>query len=227
MKMNSIKYTLCGILTVCSLLMVTFALAGEVRISNVRGTQFTVSWTTDQPCKGEVMYFKDGLAEEITYDDRGKDYVGTTHFVTIKHLKPNTTYYFKTVSSGDIIDDNDGSSYLVNTGPALIPSGSLQPAGRIYEEDGKTPANGAIVYITVEGGMGKSAPVATLVDENGYWYVELVNSRTADLQGLFAVTGDDVLGIEVDGGLMGAVALITSATDNEGGTNLRRPIILE
>jgi len=115
----------------------------------------------------------------------------------------------------------------VNTGPTLIPQGSIQPAGRVYQNDGQTPANGAIVYVNVVGSEGDSAPLTTLVDENGYWYVELVNCRTDDLKKLFQVAINDELEVEVDGGKMGTAFLVTEAADNKGGANLRPALTLE
>lgn len=224
-KYKALKYVLAGII-ICFFLTANIAAAGQLRISNVRGTQFNVSWTTEEACKGMVAFFQKGQSDTIAYDDRGDDYVGTTHFITIKHLEPDTIYLFE-ITSGANTDDNEGSYYSVNTGPALIPRGSLQPAGRIFQKDGKTPAKEAIVYISVHGGAGSSGSVATLSDENGYWYTDLVNCRTPNAAELLSVSPNDVLEIEVEGGNMGSATLTTVAIDNNGGTDLRPSIILE
>jgi|GEM_PF-2016161 len=201
------------------------------KVSNVRDTRFTVSWTSSSEEKGSLHY---GVTPDLgytAYDDRG-DATFTTHHVTVTDLQPETRYYYEVVS-GSSTFDNGGVYFTVTTGPSIIPTGSVVPAGKVVEADGETPAEGAIVYVTIkdidgQGSSGSSALESVLVDQNGFWNVELVNARTSDYQDLFGFTEDeDHLIAQVNGGPKGRGYLETTASDNAGGTNLRPDIVLQ
>ena len=195
-------------------------------VTNVTGGQFTVSWTTSQLCAGKVSLYDNAGFIRDCYDDRGKDFKSTTHYVTVNGLKENTAYAFA-IDSGGTLDDNEGNLYQVTTGANLIPVGSIQPAGKVFLTDADTPAVGAIVYVTIWGSQGVSAPLSTLVDGNGYWFLELVNARATDHQKLFNISVEhDKLVISVDGGEKGSAYLENPIIDNQGGTRLYPPFIL-
>lgn len=198
----------------------------RVMITNVTGGQFTVSWLTDIPCDGKVYLYRDSGSVSVHHDDRGKDFKGATHYVTIKGLTERTEFLF-TIESGGDVDDNGGRKYLASTGPNLIPAGSIQPAGRVFLPDGRTPARGAVVYITISGTGGTSAPLSCLVDANGYWYSELINARDEDNQRLYRVSpSNDQLNVSAKSG-NGSASLRGPVLDNDGGKNLYQALILE
>ena len=120
----------------------------RIELSNVRGTEFTVSWITQSIESGQVKYgtrIADYLHWKTVPDDRGQQTVDDIHYVTIKNLIPHINYYYEIVS-GDTIDNNNGRYYIVNTGPALIPSGeSCQPAGKVY----KNKENDLLAYDSI------------------------------------------------------------------------------
>lgn len=180
----------------------------EVRVSNVRDVYFTVSWVTEGHAHGEVHYGTTPALGQVAYDDRGTAYMGWTHYVGLTGLLPSTLYYFDVVSDG-AVDDNGGAHYQVTTGPTLAPPTSDAVWGLVHQEDGTTPATGAIVYLQVRdanglGSPGQSAVLSALVSEAGYWFANLANARTADLGAYFAYSpsGDQVL-LEAEGGQIG------------------------
>ena len=171
----------------------------EVRVTNVRDTAFNVSWVTNQSATGEVHYGTDpDNLDQIAYDDRGAGTRDDTHYVTLLGLTSNTTYYFDVISDGTT-DDNGGVHYTVTTGPTLGLPASDTIYGQVFKEDGTTPAEGTIVYITLRdadgsGSSGEAAPLSALVDSNGYWYGNLGNARMTDLSDYFyySASGDEV-----------------------------------
>jgi hypothetical protein len=207
------------------------SLAGQpldIRITNVRDAQFTVSWVSSQPEVGQVNYGTSPARGSTAVDDRGGTTSDDTHQVTIRSLLPQTTYYFD-VLSGSVTDDNAGAHYTVTTGPSIIPAGSDQVWGQVFRSDGSTPAVGAIVYITMrdndgKGSPGSSAPVSVLVDANGYWFTDLVNVRTADLSALFVYSpSGDQLALFATGAEEG----ITSQTVDTGNDTPAPNMILQ
>ena len=171
----------------------------EVWVTNVRDTSFTVSWVTNEAATGEVHYGTDPVnLNLVAYDDRDTGTNDDTHHVTLTGLAPETTYYFDVVSDGTT-DDNGGTHYSVTTGPTLGLPAPDTIYGQVFKADGTTPAEGAIVYITLfdddgSGSPGQAAPLSALVESSGYWFANLGNARTADLSGYFSysASGDGV-----------------------------------
>jgi len=147
----------------------------EVKITNLSPNSFTVSWITSQAVRGNVLY---GTSEnEIFFkalDDRGEETSSLIHYVTLKELKPGTTYYFNLVSGGDIFD-NGGRPYLITT-PQLsgaTPSPPFILKGRAGEE--------GIVYFS----LNESLPVSSLTDERGNFLLNLNNALRKDATGYY------------------------------------------
>jgi hypothetical protein len=198
----------------------------DVRVSNVRDVYVTVSWVTDGYAHGEVRYGTTPALGQVASDDRGAAYMGRTHYVGLTGLSPATLYYFDVVSDG-VVDDNGGAHYQVTTGPTLSPPTSDAVWGLVYQEDGTTPATGAIVYIQVQdangqGSPGQSAYLSALVSDAGYWFANLANARTADLGAYFAYSpsGDRVV-LEAEGGRMGRAALTVDTGADSPASPLR------
>ncbi|MDI6734607.1 MAG: hypothetical protein QME42_00165 [bacterium] len=161
-----------------------------VRITNQTDAQWTVSWITSQPATGSIKYGVNPLSLNMTgYDDRGTEFNGKTHYVTVKGLIPETLYYFDVVSGG-VVDNNYGSHYSVWTGKSFINSGIDMVYGMVIKQGGQATAKDALVYLTLkdndgQGSPNTSAPVSALVQENGYWMADLVNVRTFNLSSQF------------------------------------------
>lgn len=201
--------------------------------SNVKDTQFTISWTSKTPEGGYIHYGTTTALGLTAYDDRGQAVQSTTHHVTITGLQANTTYYYEVVSGPSILN-NGGFYFAVTTGPTVTPPMNIvTTAGYVYRSDGFTPAWGAIVYVTLKdmdgaGSPGQSALESCLTNSNGSWHLDLQNMRQTDLQNVFEFTADvDHIVVNVDGGAKGQGQLETTATDNRGGSNPRPDIRLE
>ncbi|MGB0384698.1 MAG: M36 family metallopeptidase [Ardenticatenaceae bacterium] len=176
----------------------------DVRTSNLRDVSFTVSWLTDAASSGYIRYGTDpNNLSQSAQDVRGPATSDETHYVLLDNLAPNTTYYFD-VLSGSAIDDNAGAHYTITTGATLGVPGTDTVYGNVFRADGTTPANGTLVYITLNnndenGSTGQSAPLSALV-QDGVWNVNLGNVRIADLSTYFSYSASgDQLRLEAYG----------------------------
>ena len=197
---------------------------GEVRITNLRDTSFAVSWTTDREATGHLE-FADG---RVAYDVRGEGFAGDTHYVVVTGLSPETTYRFD-VHSGVTVDDNEGMHYAVTTMPTLdtLPN-SDAVYGQVFLANRVTPAEGAIVYLTLADGDGQGSPgeaavMSALVDEHGWWQANLGNTRLADGSGTFAYSAaGDAVTLVAQGAAVGFIA----QTVDTGDVRPTAPLIL-
>ena len=153
----------------------------QIKTTNVNGSSFTISWITDEKTTGFVKY---GLEQKLPFtatDDRdqlsGETESFLTHHVTVKNLKPNTSYFFK-IGSGGKIFDNNGQTYQIKTAPAF--SGSPPPNDVAYGtvvDQNSNPVEGAIVYLS----LANANPASTLSKSSGSWVIPLNLIRSADL----------------------------------------------
>lgn len=179
---------------------------GYVEITNVRETSFTISWITDHPSNGVARCYNAG-GDPIA---NGVDPLTDTsvHYVLLTGFSPSTAYRCE-VESGGVVNDNDGAFYPVTTGGTLpIPPAGGTVYGRVFLNDGVTPANGSIVYLRLidadgAGSPGHSQWVSSQVTQ-GYWFLDLYGIRTANATAYFVATpGDDQLEYWAQGGLEG------------------------
>ena len=163
---------------------------GEIAASNIGSNRVTISWITANKEDAQINYGTDCPFQNMAYDVRDESYKGKTHYVTITGLKADTTYYYDIVSGG-VQYDNDGMHYTFTTGPVLEPAiGSNIVYNQIFLNDSKTPAKDVIVDIKLKdnntsGTSGESQLCSLLVDDNGYWCINLKNVRTEDLSSYF------------------------------------------
>ena len=216
----------------------------EPVVTNVADKSFTISWVSQNAEEGYVNYGTDaGALDGIRHDDRrydGEDLLETpvlddTHHVTVTNLEADTPYYFVVVSGGTTYDDS-GVPFEVTTGHSLaftIPEDIA--TGMVYQADGITPAEGAIIYARI--GTSSSQCLSVLTDDAGVWGLDITAIRTEDLQDYYPYADTNDMTIEAEGAadgtgsqtvtvataLAGAPAMMISLTvemDLVGGWNL-------
>jgi len=182
----------------------------EVRITNVSDAGFVVSWLTDKAVTGFIQYGESGEDPNLVISDERDQQKGTiesyfTHFVNVRGLKPDTAYEFK-IGSGKNLYDQNGQLYRVVTGPALSNTPTADVAyGQVVSASGD-PAEGAIVYLQLVGGI----PQAALVKSSGSWVIPLSATRTVDLSGYLEYDKDEGrIEITIQGGPMDTSTVIT------------------
>jgi len=160
-------------------------------VSNVRDNSFAVSWLTTIVESGRVQLIGGAIYE----DERGTDFSGTTHYVSITGLRTNSTCYFEIISGGKKYD-NGGARWLVKTGATLAPRPPDWIGGRVQNPDGSV-ATEAIVSTTIgrEQQGYISAPVSVLITarDDGVFRINLSETRSfSDPTSFFAysIQGD-------------------------------------
>lgn len=186
----------------------------NIRITNITDTGFSVSFLTDVASAGYLEYGTTPSRTNVQVrDDRDQlaNTVGsfTTHHVTVRGLQPTTQYYFRLGTGSGAAFDNNGQPFAVRTARAVAPGGEARTAyGTVNTEVGN-PADGAIVYITIQG----ASPLSAQVKANGSWALPLSGVRTLDLSS--SITVDDTTPIKVE--VQGTRRTDTLQLDTTGG----------
>jgi len=173
-------------------------------VTNVTDKSFSVSWVSQDAEEGYVEYGSSaGALDQTAYDDRDarpEPFTDDTHHVTITGLSEGQTYYFVVVSGGTTYD-NDGAPYELTTGPSLDFTMPDTVNGSVFEADGTTPAEGAIVYAQI--GTSSSQVMSALVDDNGNWALNIAQARTADYQDYYPYADADEILVNAQGAALG------------------------
>jgi VCBS repeat-containing protein len=160
-------------------------------ISNVTSASVTLSWVTDEPSDAVVNYGPT-LNYGLTIADERTNV--QTHWIRITGLSPESRYYFEVIS-GDAKLKGE-----FNTAP--IGFGNIYTVyGRIYKHDGITPAEGAIVYLTVRRPDDNVAStlISTLVSPDGWWSLDLGNLKYQDTLAPFEYFTGNTIELKIDG----------------------------
>lgn len=156
----------------------------SVKITNITSNGFTISWLTQEPATGIVKLGNTTSLDITIEDDRdqlsGQTGSFRTHYVTIKGLLPNTKYYFKIESQGTIYDAQ-GQPFSISTAPQISSNSETLTMYGTVLTPAQTPAEGAIVYISIPGGT----PLSAFVKQNGQWTAAISDVRTYDFAQYF------------------------------------------
>jgi hypothetical protein len=154
----------------------------NLRITNVKDTSFTVSFMTDEKTTGFIKYGKSESELKTQASDDRDQLTGnvtqySSHYITVRDLDPNTDYFFTVGTASVPKFDNNGAAFTVKTAAkAGNPTAAKTAYGTVNTSSG-TPADGAILYLSIEGVSELSA----LVKSSGSWAIPLSNARTTDL----------------------------------------------
>ncbi|MGD9129327.1 MAG: fibronectin type III domain-containing protein [Candidatus Woesebacteria bacterium] len=172
----------------------------EIRVTNVTDNSFTVSFFTDSKTVGFIKYGDSASLSSQASDDRDQlsGSVGefNLHHITVKSLKPNTTYYFNLGTVSNATFDNNGSPFTITTAaqPGTSPPLAKTVYGSVANLDG-TPAEGSVVYLSIDG----VGDLSSLVKASGSWAISLANARSADGRSYPEIQDETMMEIYVQG----------------------------
>lgn len=153
--------------------------AKRVEVTNLSPYQTSVFWQNETAEEGFLLY-GDGAnnIKTVALDDRdvaAKKSRRRNHYVTIRRLEANKTYFFKIVSGRELIVKANGSPYSFTTPSTLGAASALPPAhGTVLKENLESEEN-AVVILSVDNFHRLSA----LTKSSGEWLIPL-NSFISD-----------------------------------------------
>lgn len=179
----------------------------SVRIVNVTNNSFSVSWVTDKPTIGAINW---GESQSLGSTQVESNNQTNVHLANISNLNPNTTYYFKILSSGQEFD-NSGIPWTLQTAITLttIPSTKLI-SGNLVAPSGQ-PVEGAAIFIS----SPNMSTITTLSSSNGSWVAPLGSARDKALGSYVNLSVNPLLDIFAQAGPQG-VSTAQIYADNSG-----------
>lgn len=181
-----------------------------VMITDVTTRSFSVIWAASEPSTAglEVYQDEDGTVSAVTDEDiiphpmrSGDDTIRTAAEdngvmkVRVTGLAPDTTYYFKTITTSNLSTDttyNPGAAPFTSvttesetvrtyeSGGDILPFSNDLIIEPCYLDDGTTPAEGTLLLATVAGG---SYPITAFVGDGvelPYGLIDLNNVFSSD-----------------------------------------------
>lgn len=172
----------------------------NIKLTNVTDSGFTVSFLTDEATAGFVKYGESAneIKSQASHDnDQLSGTVGQhqVHHITVRGLKPGTTYFYTLGTGSRGTFDNNGTPFQVVTAKrGGAPSAAKTAYGSVVTQAG-IPAEGSIVYVAIDG-IGE---MSSLVKSSNSWAIPLSNARTADGSSYAAVSDSDIMSVKVQG----------------------------
>ncbi len=167
------------------------ATIGRIAVTSVAESSFAVSWVTDQPADGYVLYGTDQNRPDAwtrVDDVRGPGYQGYTHYVSVENGDPgavahSTKYYFSVTSTQTTVSVSGPSPLSVTTGAA--PLGQAPEPNffsGIVRYSNASPAAGVLVFVTLQRPVVGMAPVTSqrlsgLTDISGTFSIDVSRAR--------------------------------------------------
>lgn len=153
----------------------------KVKVTNVKDDSFTVSFITDEATAAFIKYGTTANSLKLQAGDDRDQLSGSvapynTHYITVRDLTPDTTYYYVLGTGTNAKFDNNGTPFVIKTAKK---SGSPPLAKTIYGNivtSASTPAGGVMVYVSIEG----VGPLSALTKDSGSWAIPLSSARTTD-----------------------------------------------
>lgn len=177
------------------------AIPKNIKITNITDTSFTVSFLTDAAAPGYVEYGTEPNRTNIQVrDDRDQlsNSAGTftTHHITVRGLTATTQYYFRLGTGGRTSYDNNGQAFSIRTARPIPSGAEARTAYGTVNTAVGNPADGAIVYVTIQG----ASPLSAQVKSDGTWALPLSGVRSLDLSGAVALSNETAVQVDVQGG---------------------------
>lgn len=154
----------------------------DIRYSNITDRSVTITWQSDTKAIGVVAWGDSQNLGDSQKDDRDDtSQTGRlTHYVTIKNLNAEKTYYFK-VRNGLYFYPKQPIVFKTAKKTDYSPTSPL--IGSVLDVN-NSPLTEGLVYLNIPG----AAPLSGFVTKSGSYVIPLTDAKTVDLMSNFNLT---------------------------------------
>jgi hypothetical protein len=157
----------------------------EIQVLNISDTQATVIWQTNSPAIGRIAYGTSSSLDNTASDNRDRTSVQEhqIHFVTLRQLNPETTYYYKVLSNGHSFPSEFKS---FKTAKKLAEKLENKPIRGSVLNINLNPIDEALVFLEIDNAQ----EFATFTSTAGNFILPLTQLRTQDLAYPFSINSN-------------------------------------
>lgn len=158
----------------------------KIELTNITDSSVTITWQTDIPSRGNVIFTKDSSKSQnqLDYRDKKKRQNWITHYVTLQNLDSDSKYLYK-IQVGDYTYPDSPLEFRTAqiSGDKFFDSQPLlnQPVRGTVVDSNFKPVDEAIVFLKISG----ASKLSTFVSTAGNFIIPLTDLRTEDLKNLF------------------------------------------
>lgn len=169
----------------------------RVETTNILSNQATVIWQTDKKEQGWIIFGADKKnLSGIVLDERDGSWqkgIFLNHYIALKNLKDDTTYYFRIASNDGLANRQGAEPFSFKTTKKTSSAGGSKPAyGKIVKKDGSALEN-ALVLLSIDGSMSLSA----LSKASGEWLIPLNFIFDSNTKELKVLSGNERAKLEI------------------------------
>lgn len=175
----------------------TTALLLRHEVVNITSTQLGIFWKTTDSEIGWVIYGADpGQLQTSVFDERDTETKKTAsnyHYVQIKGLEADKSYYYKIVSTNKVYLSGNKKPYSAKTAQNGTVRSGLAPAyGKIISENGQPLTNAYVIF-----NFTNQLPLLAVSRTQGEFLVPLTNLVERSTRALVIPNQTDLVKIEV------------------------------
>lgn len=149
--------------------------AKNIRVSNISDSSATITWTTDKPTSGFIIWGTSEGSLNRTENEDSTTQKYYSHSVNLSGLSASGKYFYKINSEGSTFD-NGGIPWQFTTGTTLSSNkDSVLLSGSVINASG-TAEKRALIYADIGGYL-----LSTLTSDTGNFVFQIASARTADL----------------------------------------------
>lgn len=183
----------------------------EVTVTNLFADQATITWWSDDPTIGQVAFGSGNSLNSIQNDNRDTDQtkVHQVHFVTLRNLKPETTYKYQIISSGIRYPEKP---LLFKTNIGLETTTQNRPLRGSVLNVNLNPIDEALVTIKING----ASDMTTFTSTAGNFIFPLKELRTSDSSAHFSIDTTTPATLLIKKGTLQSQVELNLPLDNSG-----------
>ena len=159
------------------LLKMQFLLPKNIEVVNLKDKEATIIWQTDQAIFSEIIYGTSGNLSQSQKDQRDNPKsLQLLHFVTLKNLTPDTTYFYKIKSDEGFLYPDKPLEFKT---PKTLENSSSSDSyiqGTILDEN-LTPAQEVLITLEIPGAQ----KLTTFTSISGNFIIPLKDLRLENL----------------------------------------------
>lgn len=163
---------------------------------NVLPKQAGIFWEVETNDEGWIVYGENPSSlSQVALDERdiAQREERKYHYVVLKNLEPDTTYYYRIISNNELVSAEGNEPFSIRTISDATASSSMSPAyGKVVSQSGEPLTNNFVML-----NVNNAYPLLALTKNTGEWLIPLQYVISSTDQRTIPVTEETIVNIKV------------------------------